>query len=94
MFCCERANHSLEVRKIGFRTEKKSVSTDVKGSHGGGDTILAKGIAEAMLNGKPPRATLVDGMKSAITCFAMDDSMKKGKIVDLAPYWKKAGISR
>jgi predicted dehydrogenase len=84
----------LEVKRIGFNTKSKDVSPGAKGGHGGGDVILAKAIVDAMLKGKPPRATLEDGMKSAITCFAMDDSRKKGKIINLAPYWKRAGIRR
>ncbi|MFC1672308.1 Gfo/Idh/MocA family oxidoreductase, partial [Planctomycetota bacterium] len=84
----------LEVKRISFGKKSRNVSPGAKGGHGGGDAILAKAIADAMLKGKPPRATLEDGMKSAITCFAMDRAVKTGRVVSLAPYWKKAGIRR
>ncbi|HOF19013.1 MAG TPA: gfo/Idh/MocA family oxidoreductase, partial [Phycisphaerae bacterium] len=46
-----------------------------------------------MLRGEPPRATLEDGLRSAITAFAVDEAMAQGRLIDVMPYWRQAGIS-
>lgn len=32
--------------------------------------------------------------KSAVTCFAIDDAMDSGQVVDVTPYWRKVGLDK
>ncbi len=61
--------------------------------HAGGDLILGKELAAAMLQGKASSGTLDDGLRSSISIFGADESMKTGRMVDIRPYWEKAGIA-
>ena len=47
-----------------------------------------------MLEGAVPAAGLEEGLESALTCFAIDEALEKGTVVDLTPYWEKvdAGV--
>ncbi len=83
---------TIELRRIGFDTETEDCSTDAKGGHGGGDNILGESLAASMLRGEAPKASLEDGLKSAITAFGMDEAMATGRVVDMRPYWERAGI--
>lgn len=77
----------IELKRVGFDTEMQDVSTEASGGHGGGDDILSKELAESMLNHTPPSVDLMDGLNSAVTCFAIDEAMDKVKVVELKPYW-------
>ena len=82
----------IEVQRIGFETKIQNVKAGVAGGHGGGDAVLAKELAALMLRGGTPRASVEDGLKSAVTCFAIDKAANTGRVVDVRPYWKRAGI--
>ncbi len=82
----------IEVCRIGWEEKVKEVKAGVSGGHGGGDEILGKSIADSMLKGKAPFTSLEDGLKSAVTAFGIDKAMETGKVVDMAPLWKKVGI--
>lgn len=84
---------TIQLQRIGFDTEIEDVDSKGSGGHGGGDEILARELVDTMLNGHKPRATMIDGLKSAVTCFAIDKAMDSGRVVDVRPYWKRAGIS-
>ena len=79
----------IEVRRIGFDTELENVSAGVSGGHGGGDNLLVKELADSMLRGSPPKVGIEEGLRSALTCFAIDEAMETGAVVDLAPYWNQ-----
>jgi predicted dehydrogenase len=79
---------SIELRRIGFDTPVEDESTAGRGGHGGGDDVLAAELADSMLNGRPPAAGLIEGVESAVTCFAIDEAMDAGTVVDLADYWQ------
>jgi predicted dehydrogenase len=81
----------IETAKIGYGEKITDVSTEAKGGHGDGDPVLAAELADSMANGTPPAVGLREGVESAVTCFAMDDAMDTGKVVDVGPYWEKAG---
>ena len=83
---------TIELQRIGWETEIEDVSTDASGGHGGGDEILAQELSDSMLNGTPPSVGLNEGMISAIACFAIDEAMDSGTVVDLTDWWKKAGM--
>jgi len=82
----------IEGRRFGYDDTIDDLSTEAKGGHGGGDNILGESLVATMLEGMPPRTTLEDGLRSAITAFAIDDAMGSGTVVDVKPYWEKAGI--
>ncbi len=82
----------IEIQRIGFKTRIRSLQTGSSSGHGGGDVVLSKELAGSMLRDRPPTTGLEDGLKSAITCFAIDKAMETGKVVSVNPYWKKAGL--
>jgi predicted dehydrogenase len=85
---------SIEVKRIGFGTQLETPgSADGAGGHGGGDQILGASLAESMVQGKPPLTSLEDGLRAAFAAFGVDKAQTTGKVVDLTPMWKKAGIS-
>jgi predicted dehydrogenase len=83
---------TIEVRRIGFDEETMDESVPSEGNHAGGDVVLAKELSESMLDGATPKASFEDGLKSSITCLAIDEAMDTGRVVDLASYWEKAGL--
>jgi len=80
---------TIETKRIGFDTKIENVTAGVKGGHGGGDQILGKELADSMLKGTKPATGLMDGIKSAITCFAIDKAMETGRVVSMEPYWRR-----
>ena len=90
----------LDVCRIGFDkktgrenyAEKVIMDPGASGGHGGGDVVLAKELAATMMFGEPAKAGLRDGLLSAVTCFGIDTAMNTGKVVNMAPFWKKAGV--
>jgi predicted dehydrogenase len=83
----------IELKRIGFDTKMEDHSTCAKGGHGAGDDVLAKELAETMLHHTPPSVGLMEGLESAVTCFAIDEAMDTGKVVDVAPYWEKIKLA-
>ena len=82
----------IELARIGFNENPERIEVGAKGGHGGGDDVLARELADTMLKGEPTIAGFEAGLKSSIVCFAIDEAMETGTVVDLAPYWEKAGI--
>jgi len=80
---------TIEVQRIGFDTEIVNESTEGKGGHGGGDQILSDELADSMLNHTAPSVGLMEGLESAVACFAIDEAMDTDTVVDAAPYWEK-----
>jgi predicted dehydrogenase len=82
----------IELRRIGFDTRIEDLSTSAQGGHGEGDAVLARELAESMLHGTPPSVGMDEGIRSAVTCFAIDEAMDTGRVVDVAPLWPEAGL--
>jgi hypothetical protein len=80
---------TIETKRIGFDTKIENVAAGVKGGHGGGDEILGKELADSILKGTKLATGLTDGIKSAITCFAIDKAMETGRVVNMEPYWRR-----
>ncbi len=80
---------TIQVKRIGFDTETEDAATGASGGHGGGDEIMAGELAESMLRGKEPSVGLVAGIRSSVTCFAIDEAMERGKVVDVSPWWEE-----
>ena len=79
----------IHLKRIGFDTQEEDASTEASGGHGGGDEVLARELAESMLKQTPPSVGMIEGVASAVTCFAIDEAMYTGTVVDLTPYWDK-----
>jgi len=60
--------------------------------HGGGDTVLASGLAATMLEGRKPLAGIDEAVRSAAVAFAIDEAAATGKVIDLKPYWSALSI--
>jgi predicted dehydrogenase len=82
----------LDVQRIGFDTVLEDCRTDASGGHGGGDSVLGASLADTMLNGAPPLASIEDGLRAAFTAFGIDEAQRTGAVVDLTPLWRQAGI--
>jgi len=87
------ATGSIETRRVGFDTKIEKAPTGARGGHGGGDPVLAKELVASMLRGKRPSVGLEEGMAASLTCFAIDRAMETGRVVDVAPAWKRAGLA-
>jgi predicted dehydrogenase len=81
---------SIEVARIGFNEKARKVKASTKGSHGGGDDVLARDLSASMLTGRVPAVGLDEGLASAFTCFGIDEAMNKGVVVDMDKYWNLA----
>ncbi len=83
----------IELCRIGYDTEVQDLSSDGRGGHGGGDSILGESVAASMLRGEAPRTGLEDGLRSAVTVFGIDQALADGTVVDFTPLWERAGIA-
>ncbi len=84
----------IEFKRHGFDTELEIINIDVSGGHSGGDKVIGRDVADTMLHGKPPAATLTDGIVAAVTAFAIDESMYTGKVISLQPYWEALDVCK
>ena len=83
---------AVEVKRYGWDDQRNIYNCARMGGHGGSDSILIKQIAESIRSEKASISGLMEGLKSAIICFATDESMKTGAMVDVRPLWEQAGI--
>ncbi len=84
----ELYSQTLKFARIGEKEEELSFKGDL---HGGGDTVLAKELGEAMIQTKQPPSGGEEGLRSSVVALAMDDARIKGAVVDLEPIWKRLG---
>lgn len=82
----------LELRRIGW--DKPSQMFDLRGDgeHGGSDIVLAKQLCECVYRRTQPEVGLAEGLASAITCFAIDQSMHNNEMIDLTQTWLECGF--
>jgi len=80
---------TIELRRIGFDTPMEDLSTSAMGGHGGGDDVLAAELADSMLHGMPPSVGMREGVESAVTCFAIDEALDSGSVIDADAYWDR-----
>ena len=57
------------------------------------DDVLARELAGSMLSRIPPSVGLLEGIMSAVTCFAIDEAMDTGKVIDVDPYWNRVNLN-
>lgn len=90
---CDHMTAIVEVQKYGWNTSKTVWDCHAEGGHGGADCILNDQVAESLKNNVQPESSgVVEGVKSAIACFAIDQAMDSEQVVDVNPMWKQAGI--
>ena len=54
---------------------------------------MVRELVDSMLHQSVPSVGLMEGLKSAVTCFAIDEAMDTGTVVDVGPYWDKIGLT-
>jgi predicted dehydrogenase len=88
----DSASGVIETRRIGPDAPLDSRQSGYGGGHNGGDEVMVARLAETMISGAPPLAGVEDGIRSAIACFGIDEALRTGRVVELGPLWKRAGI--
>ena len=86
------ARGEIELRRIGWETTAETFRKSDRDLHGGGDQVMSDALLETLVYSALPLASIDEGIKSAIVAFAIDQAEETGKIVDLMPMWKQAGI--
>lgn len=82
----------VECQLHGWDDTKQVWNLARRGGHGGSDEVLRDQMVQMFRDNVQPFSGLNEGLKSAITCFAIDESMNTGKMVDVTPMWEKAGL--
>lgn len=84
----------IEINRIGFDAKPEEIVVGAEaGDHLGGDEVMAEHLAQSMLAGAAPLASMAEGVRSAFSCFGIDEALDKQSIVDLRPLWARAGIA-
>ena len=57
--------------------------------HGEGDGVMARELVATMLSQDPDvqQASIEEGLSAALVCFAIDEAMDTGTVVDLEGDW-------
>lgn len=84
----------ITLQRIGREISEEDLSIGPNpDGHGGGDSVLATGLAATMLEGRKPLAGIDEAVRSAAVAFAIDEAQATGKVVDLKPYWSALSVS-
>ena len=83
----------IELGRVAYNSEVEQIDSGGKGGHGGGDPVLTENIAACILDNAEPRTLMIDGLTSAVTCYAIDQAMESGRVVDLEPMWRRSGVA-
>ncbi len=83
--------YSGELKYRRFGDEGCTVVNFHGDGHGGGDDYIMKELHLSMTAGQPPKCGGDEGLESAVTALALDESARTGKIVDIEPVWEKLG---
>lgn len=75
----------VEVQRIGHDTRPEKIDFGISGGHAGGDEIMAASLVETLLHGKPPLASIEEGIRSCAVALAIDEAMRDGRVVTLQP---------
>lgn len=87
---------TFEVQRIGWDSKIERIDLQAQGSgqvaHGGGDDVMAGALAETLLHGAVPLASVEEGIKSAVVAFGIDQALDEGRVVDLHAMWDQVDI--
>lgn len=84
---------TIHLKRIGFETQLEDHSTNAGGGHGDGDAYLARELVDSMRHGTTPAAGMKEGLESSVVCFAIDEALDTGCVVDLDSYWEQVDAS-
>jgi len=79
----------IEIARIGHGEKPQTILSGSSGGHAGGDEVMAQGLAATLLEGRPPLATVDDGILACIAAFGIDQALDSGQVVDLRPMWDR-----
>ncbi|MFA9477950.1 Gfo/Idh/MocA family protein [Phycisphaerales bacterium AB-hyl4] len=79
----------IEVEPLGYNTTREQIDTNDEGGHGGGDRILGESLAETMLRGQTPLASVKEGIVATAVALAIDQARTNSQVVDLTPLWQQ-----
>ncbi len=82
----------IELRRHGFDTFTEVRDSGFRGGHGGGDQLMATELRDTLMEGVPPAAGLEEALCSNLSALAIDLAADSGAVVDLRPWWGRAGI--
>jgi predicted dehydrogenase len=83
----------IEICRIGFDSKPEEIGIGgPPDDHLGGDAVMARHLARTMLSGAEPLASMDEGVRSALTCFGIDQALDNARVVDLVPMWDRAGV--
>lgn len=85
-------SNTIEVSDISWESKIETIDLGSTDGHGGGDTIMGRELVRTFLGETPPLASVREGLCSAITAFGIDEACREGKVTDLRPLWKEAGV--
>ncbi len=87
----------IENERMGFPSTYDKTHVDITdgsdGGHAGGDAVMGRRLAGSILRGEEPAASMHEALLSAVTCLGIDLAMDEGRVVDMRPLWRRAGIS-
>jgi len=83
----------IEFMPIGYNGLRREEFTGEVQGHNLADKGLVDELVKAMLEGAFPKTGIREGPEAAVTCLAINDAMRTGNVVDLAPYWEKVDQS-
>ncbi len=86
----EFCSGKLELCRIGFDEEIQDMSeTHSLEDHGGADPQVVNHLVKMMYDNAPTLSSLDAGIEAATTCFALDESMQTGQVIDMNTYWSQ-----
>lgn len=77
----------IEHQQIGWNTIPETIDTQAAGGHGGGDSVMARGLLGTLTRAKPPLATASDGLRACAVAFGIDTAADSNQVTSLQPYW-------
>ncbi|HSI86120.1 MAG: Gfo/Idh/MocA family protein [Candidatus Methylacidiphilales bacterium] len=89
----DAAASTIEWKSIGFDTKAESISLGQNGMHFGADKVMAEHLARAMVGQAKSLATLHDGLTASVACLGVDEALDRGEVIDLQPFWQRAGVA-
>ena len=74
----------IEWKRIGHDTAMERIDSGPPLSNAGGAAAMARRLADTLLQGEPPLASVEDGILACATAFGIDQAMDSGEVVTLA----------
>lgn len=82
---CDLPSSRLKVQRVYGQSEERDLNT--RDGHGGADPEMGKDLAATLFDGKPFPAQPRAALEAGLTCMAIDQAVREGRVVDMAPLW-------